>query len=105
MEKNAYTLNDVIKRFKSIISEYEKSKDCDLQINYYKIIVKYLLIENKYKEIVLKSKKPLYHYFMYYLPQYGNDYFFFLYNTFNPVRYSCETFSSIEEIRNELKIF
>jgi len=93
------TLNDVIKAFKKIIA---KTSD-DIQKNYYEIIVKYLLLEHKHQEEVDDCDKRIYHYFKYSLPVSGNDYFLFLYNTYNPVRFAVETFDSIEIIRKELK--
>lgn len=97
-----HSLNVVIKKMKQLIKLYEKTygKDC-IQANYYKIISRNLLLEHKYKDIVEKSGKPIYHYFMYSLPEYNNDYFYWLYNPYNPVRFACETFDSIEEIRIE----
>jgi hypothetical protein len=101
-----YSLNQVIKEFKKIIKQYELSSGTNsskIEIQYYKIIVKYLLLEHKFPHEVKRSKKPIYHYFMYYLPEFGTDYFNFLYNTYNPVRFAVETFDSIEEIKLELK--
>ena len=93
-------LNTVIKAFNRIIKEYPSDS---IQSSYYKQIVKYLKLEHEYKEIVESSDKPILHYFEYHLPQSGNEYFLFLYHTYNPVRFAVETFDSIEEIRNELK--
>jgi hypothetical protein len=96
------TLNDVVKAFKSIIKQYEATKPDCLEANYYKYIVEYLLLEQKYPKQVADSGKPIYHYFKYQLPMFSTDYFLFLYNTHNPVRFAVETFDSIEEIRLEL---
>ena len=102
-----YSLNDAIKKFKNIIELYKKSKGVkasqSIEITYYEIIIKYLLLEHKYPHEVKKAKKPIYHYFMFYLPEFGSNYFSFLYNPYNPVRFAVETFDSIEEIRLELK--
>ena len=95
----AYSLDQVIKRFKSIIKDINNN---DTQKYYYECIVKYLKIENKYKDVVEKSNKKIYHYFQYHLPVSGNDYFMFLYNPYNPVRFAIETFDSIEEIKHEI---
>lgn len=92
------TLNSVIKRFNALIKE----SDNNLQKEYYKIIVRYLLIEHSHQEDVDACNKQIYHYFKYQLPVRGNDYFLFLYNTYNPVRFAVETFDSIESIRKEL---
>ncbi len=103
-----YSLNEVIKKFKSIIQLYKKSKGIkaseSVEIAYYEIIIKYLLLEHKYPYEVKKAKKPIYHYFMFCLPEFGTDYFNFVYNPYHPVRFAVETFDSIEEIRLELKI-
>jgi hypothetical protein len=96
MEK---TLDQVIKTFKQLIKQYEKDS---IERNYYEIIVKYLLLEHKHQEAVLKCGKPIYHYFKYSLPVRGRDYFEWLYNPHNPVRFALETFDSVEEIRIEL---
>jgi len=93
-----YTLDKVIKEFKSII----KKTDNEMTKTYYEIIVKYLLLEQKHKDIVLLSNKPIYHYFQYSLPRIDKDYFLWLYSPYNPVRFAVETFDSIEEIRIEL---
>jgi len=95
-----YDLNRVIKEFKSVIKKLPKNS---LQRKYYEIIVEYLLLEHKYPYEVKRAGKPIYHYFMYDLPKINNEYFEFLYNTYNPVRFAVETFDSIEEIRKELK--
>lgn len=95
-----YTLDQVIKKLKSIESKYPKNS---IQADYYNVIVKYLLLEQKYKEEVKQANKPIYHYFMHYLPQQDNKYFEHLYNPYNPVRFAVETFDSIEVIRQELK--
>lgn len=94
-----YKLDQVISEFNKIVKDF---KPDSIQYNYYKIIVKYLLIEHKHSDIVLSCGKPIYHHFQYSLPKHGNDYFEFLYNPYNPVRFAVETFDSIEEIRNEL---
>ena len=102
MEK---TLDQVIKEFKRIIKSYENcksGKDYSLQINYYNIIIKYLLLEHKHYDIVQKCGKPIFHYFKYSLPKNDRGYFEWLYNPYNPVRFAVETFDSIEEIRIEL---
>lgn len=95
-----YDLNRVIKEFKKLIKELPKDS---LHRKYYEIIVRFLLLEHKYPYEVKKAGKPIYHYFMYYLPIRGADYFEFLYNPYHPVRFAVETFDSIEEIRLELK--
>lgn len=102
-----YTLDRVIKEFKTIIKTLKKDKLAisvtkDLTISYYEIIVKYLLLENKYQKEVNWAGKPIYIYFKYDLPRMDRGYFDFLYNPYNPVRRAVETFDSIEEIRNEL---
>jgi len=89
------TLNSVIKSFKTAQKEFEKDS---IPYNYYGIIIKYLKIENVNQDIVNKCGKPIYHYFKYQLPMKGQDYFLFLYNTYNPVRFAVETFSSIAEL-------
>jgi len=95
-----YSLDQVIKTFLRLSKNSPKGS---IQSDYYLTIVKYLRLEHKYKDIVLACGKPIYHYFMYGLPQSGNEYFEFLYNRYNPVRFALETFDSIEEIRQELK--
>jgi len=90
------TLNDVIKAFNRIISQYDKDS---LEASYYRVIVNYLLLEHKHKVEVEAAKKPIYHYFMYHLPVFGNEYFEYLYHVYNPVRFAVETFDSIEVIR------
>jgi len=98
-----YTLDIVIKSFKTITKQYEKLKGVDcIEAHYYRIIVRDLLLEHKYSEQVENAGKPIYHYFKYQLPVFDNDYFLFLYNVYNPVRFAVETFDSIEEIRKEL---
>lgn len=101
-----YTLDRVIKEFKSIIKQHKKDKGIsvtkDMTISYYEIIVEYLLLENKYQKEVELARKPIYIYFKYDLPRIDSGYFEFLYNVYNPVRRAVETFDSIEEIRNEL---
>lgn len=87
-----YTLNQVIKEFKKISLDFSKD---DIAINYYNVIIAFLLIENNHKDIVKQCNKPLYHYFMYHLPQPGREYFNFLYNVYHPVRFAIETFSTI----------
>ncbi len=94
-----HTLDRVIKELTRIAHEFPEDS---VPHAYYKIIVKYLKLECKYKPIVLNCKKPILHYFEYSLPQSGNDYFVFLYNPYNPVRFAVETFDSIEEIRLEI---
>lgn len=94
-----YSLNTVIKTFKEIIKLY---KPDSIEYRYYKIIVEYLILENKFSQIVLESNKPIYYYFRYNLPICSKDYFEYLYNQYNPVRFAVETFDSIEEIRVEL---
>jgi hypothetical protein len=102
-ESGIYDLNSVIKRTNQIISEYKKHKGKEsIEVRYYEILVRYLLIEHKYQEEVKKAGKPIYHYFMYKLPEFGNEYFQFLYNPHNPVRFALETFDSIESVRKEL---
>lgn len=98
-----YSLNEVIKRFNSIIDQYKKSKgkDC-IEVLYYSTIVKYLLLEHENKYAVIQANKQIYHYFTYSLPEFGNDYFEFIYHRYNPVRFAVETFDSIEEIKNRL---
>jgi hypothetical protein len=97
-----YTLDVVIKTFKKIIKDLPSD---DIARNYYEIIVGFMLIENKHKDAVLKSGKPIYHYFMYKLPMSGRKYFNFLYDPYNPVRFSVETFSSVEEIKDDYNLF
>ena len=94
-----YSLNQVIKEFKKIIKQLPNDS---LHKTYYEIIVKFLLLENKYSDQVKQAGKPIYHYFMYYLPDASLQYFEFLYNPYNPVRFAIETFDSIEEIRKEV---
>ena len=94
-----YSLNDVIKAFKRIIS---KSTD-DMTVSYYSTIVEYLLLEHEYQEQVNLSGKRILYYFKYSLPVINNDYFEWLYHPYNPVRFAVETFDSIEEIRIELR--
>ena len=97
-------LDTVIKECIKIQKQWEKEKGkTSSEANYFEYIVKYLLLEHKYKEAVEKAGKPIYHYFMYYLPQFSTDYFVWLYSPYNPVRFAIETFDSIEEIRLELK--
>lgn len=94
-----YTRDEVIRQFKRIIK-----KEQNLLIrSYYLTIIDFLLLEVKYQEAVKLANKPLFHYFQYNIPKFGNDYFLFLYNTHNPVRFAVETFDSIEEIRQELE--
>lgn len=97
-----YKLDQVIKEFKNISEEFPAEH---MARNYYEIIVGFMLIEHKHKEIVLACNKPIYHHFQYSLPQRGNDYFLFLYNQYNPVRFSVETFDSIESVRQDIKDF
>jgi len=101
-----YTLDRVIKEFKSIIKQCKKDKGIsvtkDMTITYYEIIVEYLLLENKYQKEVELAGKPIYIYFKHDLPRIDRGYFEFLYNAYNPVRRAVETFDSIEEIRKEL---
>ncbi len=104
MEK---TLDQVIKEFKKIIKTLESdskkfNKDYSLQINYYNTIIKYLLLEHKYYDIVQECGKPIFHYFKFSLPKIDSGYFDWIYNPYNPVRFAVETFDSIEEIRIEL---
>lgn len=94
-----YTLDQVIKTFKKLSKDFSAGS---IEKAYYDMIVKYLLLENKHSSIVLQSGKPIYHYFKYHLPQPGSEYFRFLYNPYNPVRFAMETFSSIQEIHDEL---
>lgn len=93
-------LNTVYKTFQSIKNNYSKDS---VEYNYYNIIMKYLLLEHKYSKEVALANKPILHYFLYSLPYYSKDYFEWLYNPYNPVRFAIETFDSIEEIRKELK--
>ena len=97
--KTKNDLNTVIKAFNKVIKIYPKDS---IESNYYRYIIKYLLLEHKYKDIVERAGKPILHYFEYQLPQPTREYFEFLYHTYNPVRFAIETFDSIEEIRNEL---
>ena len=92
-------LNKVVKAFNSIIKSYP---DDSFEASYYKIIVKFLLLEHKYQKLVKDSGKPILHYFQYHLPEPTREYFEFLYHPYNPVRFAIETFDSIEEIRIEL---
>jgi hypothetical protein len=94
-----HSLDTIIKQFKTISTQFKWDS---VEYAYYKAIIQFLILENKYPEIVKSSGKPLYHYFQYNLPQSGHDYFTFLYNVYNPVRFAVETFDSIEEIRLEL---
>lgn len=97
-------LNIIIKECKKIQKQWElqNGKDC-IEANTFKILVKYLQLEHKYKIEVERAGKPIYHYFMYHLPVFSNDYFKWLYNPYNPIRFAMETFDSIEEIKQELK--
>ena len=92
-------LNTVYKAFQNIKNNYSKDS---IEYNYYNIIMKYLLLEHKYSKEVILAGKPILHYFKYYLPQYNKNYFEWLYNSYNPVRFAVETFDSIEEIKKEL---
>jgi hypothetical protein len=94
-----YSLNEVIKKFNSII----RKTDDGVKKSYYETIVEYLLLEREYTLEVRRAGKPIYHYFKFQLPNESTDYFHFLYNTYNPVRFAVETFDSIEEIRLELE--
>ena len=91
------TLNQVVKDLKRLSKSCKKDS---ISQKYYNTLVKYLLLENKYKEQVEKSNKRILHYFLYMLPSQSS--FEFLYHAYNPVRYAVETFDSIEEIRKEL---
>jgi hypothetical protein len=97
-----YKLDQVLKAFRGILKEMPENHEARC---YYEIIIAFMLIEHKHKEIVLECRKPIYHYFQYHLPERGRDYFEFLYNPHNPVRFSVETFDSIEEVREDLKLF
>lgn len=88
------TLNQVIKSFIKMKSWY---KPGDIEYDYYSIILEYLLIENKFKDAVKREGKLIYHYFMYLLPEHFT--FKYLYDTQSPIRFSIETFDSIEEVR------
>ena len=90
------TLNQVIKDLKRLSKFCKKDS---ISQKYYDILIKYLLLENKYKEQVEKSNKRILHYFLYKLPSQTS--FEFLYHVYNPVRYAVETFDSIEEIKKE----
>lgn len=92
-------LNTVYKAFQKIVSTLPKDS---IQRTYYEIIMKYLLLEHKYKDIVEKTGKPILHYFKFCLPESNIEYFNYLYHPYNPVRFAVETFDSIEEIRIEL---
>jgi hypothetical protein len=102
-----YSLDKVIKEFKSIINIYKKSNsnNSEIIINYYETIIGFMLIENKHKDIVEKCGKPIYHYFKYNLPQSHSEYFYWLYNNYSSVRFSIETFDSIEEVREDIRVF
>ena len=95
------SLNTVIKTFKRILKIYKKDS---IEYNYYTCIIKYLLLEHKYPYIVKQARKPIYHYFMYCSPKSTKDYFEFLYNPKNPVRFAVETFDSIEEIIDKVDV-
>jgi hypothetical protein len=97
-----YKLDQVIKRFKTIAQEFPEN---DIARDYYNIIVGFMLIEHKHKDIVLQCNKPIYHHFQYNLPNRGREYFEFLYNPHHPVRFAVETFTSIEEVKDEVKQF
>jgi hypothetical protein len=100
-------LNKVIKTFKFLIKNHKN----ELAISYYKFIIKALLLEKEYPEECKASGKVLYHYFMYWLPSADkytsqktmNEYFEYMYNIFSPIRYTIETFDSVEEIRSSGK--
>ena len=96
-------LNKVIKAFKRIHKQAKKDNAPYWITEYSEIIIKYLLLEYIYSDIVKKSGKPIYHYFKYHLPEYSKEYFEWLYNPYNPVKFAVETFDSIEEIRKELE--
>ena len=97
------SLDTVIKTCKLIQRKYEKQKgEHSIEASYYRVLVKYLLLENKHKEAVKAAGKPIYHYFMYHLPEFSNSYFEWLYNPHNPVRFALETFDSIQEIWLEI---
>ena len=66
-----YDLNTVYKTFKKILSNHDKKS---IEYAYYSIIMKYLILENKYQDEVLKSGKPILHYFKYYLPKDNKEY-------------------------------
>lgn len=97
-----YKLDKVIKEFKKISKEFPEDS---IARNYYEIIIGFMLIEHKHKDIVLKCGKPIYHYFKHKLPMRGREYFEWLYNPNNPVRFSVETFDSIEEVLEEVREF
>ena len=98
--KQMNILDKVIKDFKKAIPLWEKDS---WQKSYCEIILKYLILENKYKDIVLQSNKCIYYYFKYSHYNLTNkDYLDYLYNSYNPVRFAVETFDSIEEIKQEL---
>lgn len=99
------TLNEVYKDLSKLIKETNNCKNISIAnkeiiISYYKIIQEYLLLENKYKDEVETSGKPILHYFLYRLPSTFS--FEFLYNPYNPVRFAVETFDSIEIIKQEI---
>lgn len=104
MTQKINDLNTVVKSCKRLQKqwEFEKGLNCT-EANFFKIIAEYLLIEYKYKIEVEKAGKPIYHYFMYRLPEFEKEYFRWLYDPYNPVRFAVETFDSIEEIRLELE--
>ena len=93
-------LNTVYKEFQIIKNKYPKNS---IEYNYYNTIMKYLLLEHKYFKEVVIANKPILHYFRYSLPYYNKDYFEWLYNPHNPVRFAIETFDSIEQIKKELE--
>ena len=95
------TLNDVVRAFKKILRDLPE--DDSLARNYYEIIVDFLLLEHKYAEQVDACGKNILYYFAHHLPVRGREYFEWLYNVHNPVRFSVETFDSVAEIREELQ--
>ena len=96
-------MNSRDKIIKKFIQIHKLSKNNNNQFieNYCNAIIKCLIIEAKYEDIIKACGKPLYHYFQYSMPKYTKDYFDWLYNPYNPVRFAVETFDSIQEIKEE----
>ena len=97
-----FTPNEVVKKFNFLI----KNHNDNLAVSYYKWIVKAIELEQEYYTICTTSGKNVYSHFQNWLPiepnwnqMDMNNFFLTIYDVNHPIRFSIETFDSIEEIR------
>ena len=92
----------IVDKFQSMLDNPNSGLN-DIEVAYYETIIKYLWIEELFQDEVDQAGKRIYYHFKYNPPEVYHEYFTFLYDRYNPVRFAVETFDSIESIRIYIK--